>query len=254
MQRYFIDVSGITEIITLQRYEDTNNKGVKINNEEYEIEAWSDRDLTKLIKYDNINELSLLKRQIPLLPESTDSNTTITSNGLVAVLVGNKVTIVDLFETGDFDLNKIIPNEAEVIKSYSETTNPEYKRIFIVNKDGDYLTINNTKMYEKGEFTYFFSNMDYPLLKTDDYGFYEIKTDNWTDYEKVDTFQFYTKTQFSLSGIDIKEVELLKNDDSTETITGVDGVYFIPPAYTTGSIIRFKIKPRSSEYGTLIVR
>jgi hypothetical protein len=277
MKKYVLNspVANVLDVEIFKRNYDsaTESRGVLVNSTHLVISDWSSRtDIdvnNSKAKYSSITYKG--NRQAHILPESTASNTVITSDGLVGVVysVGgsNYISVIDLYDKGNFDYDEITPgaNDYEALQSYVLGDNPEHKRVFIYNRGEDeeeYLSVNNTLVYQKAGNSYFLSQMDYTLI-TDIYGHYIVKTDyeeeeNWeNDYSTVTEFQFFKKQFFVVSGP--SDLKLYIDDSEVSPYVEGTNIYYFSDlniyndSGTDNRFLRFKLKSATSDHGTVIV-
>jgi hypothetical protein len=168
MKRYFgtinTTLANITSIVR-------TNTGITVNGTET-ISLWTRTNTSTNfpVKYNGILSKT---RQVALLPESTDSNTLITRDGLILVINGTDLTVSDLFDEGFIDYDTINPSDYDALLEYATGINPEHKRIFTISgRDvNNNFIVKNNKIYTESGVVYFQTDMDLDL-ETDDYGYY----------------------------------------------------------------------------------
>jgi hypothetical protein len=271
MKKYTIDIS-LTGLSTLTASNVTSfqrsSVGVDINGIALILPGWdSERSYTLLNRYNNLNNVNVLykgTKRVNLLPESIESNTFMTTNGLVGVFYtsgSNKfLTVLDLFDTGNFPYSEIIPIDGSILEEYVTDLNPEYKKVFVASKDGeeDYFEINNQKIYEESEFSYFLSNLDYNL-PTDDYGYYKIASVSWSTYETTEEFSLLKKQFYLIEGPADLEVYYY-NGTSYVLKTPVEvgtQLYWFPnlaiEINSDNNLLKLKLKSATVNYSTIII-
>jgi len=229
MKKYKIDLLsnlGSINTITLKRVAN----GIKINNDaDISISGWP----SDVSKYGNYNNKNLyLYRKINILPESTDSNTLITNDGLIGIFYtindNYYATIVDIFEQDSTIYENIVLNDFDSTNPFTEEDNPFNKRIFICTGSGGELptelSTTNREIYRNGTSVYFESDMDYNLPRTisdTENGYYIISNASpnydWDNiYKTPSIFQFYKRQLFIIIGPNDLEIEL---DSDQENIT-----------------------------------
>jgi hypothetical protein len=249
MKRYFGSISatlaGITSVIR-------NQYGILVNGtEQIGIEQnplWNRDDIANFpAKYNGILSKT---RQVALLPESTDSNTLITKDGLILVINGTNLTVVDLFDSGIIAYDSIIPVDYTIPTEYALNINPENRRVFLISgKDvSNNLKTKYTKVYSDLDHTYFQTDMDLNL-ETDDYGYYKIEIDNFV--EETDIFQLIKKQFYLIEAPD--ETELYINNIKKNPIA--DNFYWFNnlDIDNEDKYITFQLRNSSVSSGTIII-
>jgi hypothetical protein len=199
MKKHILNITGLnitntTDITIIKRNtiieiindEEIEKNGVLINTIHntihYTLEEWNERVLPN--DYNN-NNLYIRNRIVSIIPESTSTNTIITNDGLIGVLytVGANIylTIVDLFERGTEDYDAINPSDYISLINHL-TYDPIKKRTFSCVKENGKLVASNTLIYVENGNAHFYSEMDYPDLPTDEYGYYKAPTiSSWNE-------------------------------------------------------------------------
>jgi len=252
MKKHILNITGLnitntTDITIIKRNtiieiindEEIEKNGVLINTIHntihYTLEEWNERVLPN--DYNN-NNLYIRNRIVSIIPESTSTNTIITNDGLIGVLytVGANIylTIVDLFERGTEDYDAINPSDYISLINHL-TYDPIKKRTFSCVKENGKLVASNTLIYVENGNAHFYSEMDYPLLDIDDYGYYIASLTDWNStFNRIEDFVFLKKqfivlelfglnegesVEFQVkSGTNAEGVELTELDISTETV------------------------------------
>jgi len=203
MNKHILDitllgVSLISEITIVKRKEDVNDKDVGLLIEKSEpnsssifikINDWSEREVGEITlpkrtlpaDYNDLNNY-IRGRKVDILPESSSSNTIITNDGLILVLMDTSTAIlVDMFEIGTATYESVDPVDYQLLINHI-TADPIKKRTFICYKENTTLVSDNTLIRQEGLDTYFYSEMDYPDLPTDEYGYYKAPTiSSWNE-------------------------------------------------------------------------
>jgi hypothetical protein len=227
MNKHILDitllgVSSISEITTVKRTTQSPDKGILVNTTFFPIASWENRTLPA--DYNNSN-LYIRNRKINTLPESEVSNTLITNDGLIAVYYQIGATkylaVSDIFEVGTATYESVDPVDYQLLINHI-TADPIKKRTFICREDSGDLIADNTFIRQEGLDTYFYSEMDYPSLEVDEYGYYRVTTIEWeSTYSTIRDFSFLKK-QFivlELSGLSAgQDVELILTDNNTDGI------------------------------------
>jgi hypothetical protein len=221
MKRYIINtinnsspmIDQPTDVLELKRNNNGANNGLLLNGIHYEISDWSLRTLPA--DYNN-HAFYIYNREVSGISGSTDENTLITNDGIIAVIRGiNYIEFVDLFDQDSDIYEDIDPNGYEQLSGYDETVNPINKRVLTVydkNSDNVMWTKNKLQFIINGEY-HFNSEFDYDL-PLDDYGYYITDLTDWTNlYSETSNFQFYKKTYFKIEGSDTITVALLNNEE-----------------------------------------
>jgi hypothetical protein len=266
MKKYVKDITLITQLSSVLASQVTSfqrsSLGVDINGTAINMtpEGWSIDSslLTKLNRYGTL--LYAGTKKVPLLPESETSNTFMTSNGLIGVFYtrgSNKyLTILDLFDNGNFPYNEIIPIDGSILEEYVLDINPEYKRIFVAYKEGenDFFKTANQKVYEELTFSYFQSQMDFNL-PTDDYGYYKILTSSFLG--ETEEFSFFKKQFYLIEGPADLVVYYFDGTNYVvkAPVEAGTNLYWFPNLAidSDNNIIKFKFKSETSNYDTIIV-
>jgi len=248
MKRYFGSISATLAGITSVSRTTT---GITINGSE-DIALWTRSDIANFpAKYNGILSKT---RQVALLPESTDSNTLITKDGLILVINGTNLTVVDLFDSGLIAYDSIIPVDYTILTEYALNINPQHKRVFLISgKDvNNNLLTNNLKIYNDSTTTYFRSDMDLDL-ETDDYGYYGIA--NASFVEQTSTFSLIKK-QFYLikapAGTELYIDDVKKDPILEDEIVG-NFYWFTDLNIGTSKYLTFNLRNSSVLSGTIII-
>ena len=180
MKRYFgTTATSLASITSAVR----TSTGININGTE-DISLWTRSDTGNFpSKYSGVLTKS---RRVELLPESTDSNTLITTDGLILVVEGTTVTVADLFEPEGGLYDDISPDDYQLILARVTNNEAPDKKILAGFGDGvNPLKFLNTFVYSESGTTHFYSQMDYPLA-TDEYGLYTVPDAQWAStYREV---------------------------------------------------------------------
>jgi hypothetical protein len=264
MKKYTIDVTSASvsspSQVTVLRRNTQTTKGVLLNSTHIEVADWSSRTFPN-----NYNDpaLYITGRSVPLIPESTSSNTLITNDGLVAVFyqlpTGTYyMSLFDLFDTGTVVYNDITPQDYSALVSYLTSNNPEHKSIFIVYKNAPGAAENfrtkNVAIYSDGEgSTYFASDMD-TGLETDQYGHHKVSSSSFQ--EDTDEFTFLKKQFFVVEGPSV--TASIDNFGSTLTAvleSGNKKAYWFKDTGITGEndLLALKFRSSAADYGTIKV-
>jgi hypothetical protein len=266
MKKYTANVQS-TALATLNVADITSfirtTTGVSINSTAVTLTGWDEeRNYTLLNKYSTILYKGI--KRVNLLPESETSNTFITSNGLVGVFYASGsdryLTVLDLFDTGNFPYSGIVPVDNSILEEYVFDLNPEYKRVFVGSKAGeeDYFEINNQKIYEESTFSYFLSNLDYNLT-TDNYGYYKVATSSWSTYETTEEFSLLKKQFYLIEGPADLEVYYYNGTDyilKSPVEVGTQLYWFPNLAIETDSdnnLLKLKLKSATVNHSTIII-
>lgn len=244
MKRYFGTTSstlaGITSVVR-------TSTGITINGTE-NISLWTRSDSTAFpVGY---NYIYSKDRQVALLPESTSSNTLITSDGLILVINGTDITVADIFEEGNIPFDNIVPVDYDALLEYASGINPEHKRIFVISgKDGsNNLIVKNNEIYTASGVTYFQTDMDLELT-TDSYGYYGITSGSFS--ETTITFSLVKKQFYLLeapAGTDMYVDGSLKSP-----ISGTNFYRFDDLDIGLSKYITFNLRNSSASSGTIII-
>jgi len=251
MRRHIITGTILAQAVTeFKRY----SGGVTINTVNHSITAWDGRDVTKF-KYNTLTPY--FNRAVPNIPESTNLNTIITADGLVGIFDGSHINIIDLFENENIDYVGIIPNDFDNLDDIHEYLNPLNKRIFVVNKVGDYMETENDLIFINDSIYYFESKMDYNLLTHPQHGYYQTNQANWTStYSNTNEFQFYKKQLFIVESnitdliLEFNGVEI----PHTAIVGGKKAYYFRDLNISEAEkFIIFKFKSETFNYGYITI-
>jgi len=262
MKKYIVNVQS-TALATLNVADITSftrtTTGVNINGTSVSLTGWdATRNYTLLNKYSTLLYKGI--KRVPLLPESEILNTFMTSNGLVGVFYTNNsnryLTVLDLFDSGNFPYNEIVPIDGSILEEYVLNVNPEYRRIFVAYKEGenDFFKTANQKVYEESTFSYFQSQMDFNL-PTDVYGYYKILTSLFLG--ETEEFSFFKKQFFLIEGPADLVVYYFDGTDYVvkAPVEAGTNLYWFPNLAidSNNNIIKFKFKSETSNYDTIIV-
>ncbi len=219
MKRYFgTTATSFASITSVSR----TSTGITINGTEA-ISLWTRSDTANFpAKYNGVLTTS---RRVSLLPESTASNTLITTDGLIIVVEGTTVTVADLFEPEGGLYTGINPTDYAVIAD--RITNNESPDIKVLAGFGDGvnpLKFLNTFVYSESGTTHFSSQMDYPL-PTDEYGFYTVSDALWAStYDEVTSVSVLKKPFLYVKGPTDLAVSF-ESGTNTEGVSLSDVVY-----------------------------
>lgn len=265
MKKYVIDITstGITSVsgvTTLKR--NTNvTKGILLNSTHLAISDWSSRVMPA--DY-NDPDLYITGRQAVILPESEESNTIITNDGLVGVVYeydsNYYISLLDLFDVGAISESSIQPEDYSALLVYTLGNNPEHVRTFSAFRasTSDYFKLSNERVYQADKivegdpvnFSYFRSERDYDL-PTDEYGYYEV----WTYLYQAETeeFNFFKKQFFVVTGP--VGLEMYVYDGSSyvlkSPISGTNAYWFDTEISGASDLIRMKFKHSSGLTATI---
>jgi len=131
-------------------------------------------------------------RAVSIISGSTETNTLITNDGLVAVLrAAETLEIIDIFEDETTTYQEIMPTGYTELSAYNEIINPASTRILPIDViAGGILQYTNQLQFIAETEYHFSSEMTYGLT-TDDYGFYITDFTDWAN-------DYATSTQFSI--------------------------------------------------------
>jgi len=240
-------ITSIDGITNISRSETT----VIINGLAYGSPLW-DKDVDH---YTYTDPNQFIKRQVSILPESTSTNTLITNDGLVVVyyeVEENKyLTILDIFEQETALYDDVNPEDYQLLLNHL-LEDPIRKRLFMCQTEGSYLIANNDLVYIANNVYHFYSEMDYPELETDEYGYYETTEALWlSTYNKIAEFKMLKKQFLVIEGPATMEFNGTEQDafaalgeKKVYLIKYLDiGIGPIPTSY-----LNFKLKPTTSAY------
>jgi len=224
MKKYSIKLSddigiGINDISILKRNTVNSIKGITITVNGFVEDFFIASGWSGSLPSDYNDPLLYTKgRRVDILPESDENNTIITNDGLIGVIYEisgeTYLTVLDLFESESGTYGNITPIDYDLLKQYSEITNPLAKKVFICYKnDNSKLTTLNREIYRTtSEYVYFESELDYALprpISDTENGFYRTTPLDWTDtYKETSDFQFIKKQFFYFIGPADLEVTL----------------------------------------------
>jgi hypothetical protein len=265
MKKYVIQstlgITNINQINIFKRYTD----GVTINTTNVQLPTWDiTRDFSEFayteILYRGNSLPTYTAKKIEVLPESTESNTIVTNDGLIGVLYTvNSVyylAVLDLYDVGEVNYEDVKPIDGSILTNYVLGINPEHRKMFSVYKSGsnDFFKTQNQEVYKDSTDTYFRSNIDYDL-ETDDYGFFKIPTVDFVSETEV--FSFYKKQFLFFQGpSDLEIYELIgSNYVLKEPITSGGSIYWFSDldVDTDSKFVRLKFKSATSNYSNIIV-
>jgi hypothetical protein len=228
MKKYILDIASISiaslsDILTIKRTEQSPDKGITINSAFIEVEDWAERTLPA--DYNDSNNY-IRGRKVDILPESSSSNTIITNDGLILVLMDPSTAIlVDMFEISDTLYSDISETGYFSIGLYTDNINPLNRRLFLGSIDSGLVTVSNDKIYSDSTDTHFVSQMDYDLAMDDDY-YFEVSNSDWTNtYSSTSSFVFYKK-QFFQFKLFIGGVEVPFTINSSDTFESIADTSF----------------------------
>jgi hypothetical protein len=247
-------VASAAAVATLKRTMSGSNRGFSVNGFHITVAAWSGRDLGKF--KDSYNGILSRNKQVDIVPESNQTNTVITTDGLVAVVYSisgiNYISVVDLFDTGIIANESITPEDYQALLSFLLSTNPEHKRIFAAYKAGpsENFRTRNTAIYRDSGHVYFSSDMD-TGLETDEYGNHKSPEADFS--EETESFTFLKKQFFLVKGPE----DIVATADGYQLIYDEFGskVYWSRNPGISGEddLVSFSFLSASSDRATIIV-
>jgi hypothetical protein len=214
---------------------------------------WPGKNLPR--DYNNA-ALYINNRVVSVLPESTSNNTLITNDGLVVVyyeVEGSKYLIIlDIFEQDTALYDEVNPVDYQLLLNHL-LDDPIRKRLFMCQTEGSYLIANNDLIYITNNVYHFYSEMDYPELDTDEYGYYEYEetvNDPWlSTYSKITEFKMLKKQFLVIEGP--ATMEFNGQDQLPFATLGEKKVYlikYLDIGLFPDSYLNFKLKPTTSAY------
>jgi hypothetical protein len=239
MKRYFgttsSTIAGITSAVR-------TSTGITINETE-NISLWTRTDIAGFpVKYSGI----LYKdRAVPLIPGSSNSNTLITTDGLILLVEGTSITVADLFETGNISYASILPADYEHLINFVTNINYQNKRVFIITgrDENNNIKTKYEKVYINSDTTFFESDMDLDL-DTDEYGYYSMPSIDFGQGSYKEVTDFYLiKRQFYLFSL-----------PSNTSLYLFDGTSYVLQAKVTGTSSVFWFKDFNSDNSNKLLR
>jgi hypothetical protein len=253
MKKYILDIASIniislSDILTIKRTEQSPDKGITINSTFIEVEDWAEKTLPA--DYNDSNNY-IRGRKVDVLPESSPSNTIITNDGLILVLMdANTAILVDMFEISDILYSDILETGYFSIGLYTNNINPLNRRLFLGSINNGLVTVSNDKIYSDSTNTYFVSQMDYNLPMNEDY-YFEVLNSDWNNaYSLTSSFVLYKKQffQFKLF-IGGAEVPFTINSSDTFEPIGDTSFFRLKPIEMTSDRVTLSFSVDTSYNG-----
>lgn len=198
-----------------------------------------------------------INRALDVIAGSTEQNTLITNDGIVAIFRGEDILeVYDLFEEETTTYEGIEPKGFLELSNYTEDTNPINKRVFIINTDeSDNIIINNSLQFIENGSYHFRSELDYDL-NTDEYGFYITDETDWNStYSATTQFQILKKPFLKLDTDATISVFSIINVDEVEKSDLSNNLYSFKYLNTDESnkYLKFTLTADAAHHGYLII-
>lgn len=212
----------------------------------------------------NIENFSLYssivsKEKMPL-PESTDSNTMTTDDGIVVIFFNNSIIIYDLFMNSNSPYTDV--NEEYILDAYRKNITPLSYRAFIGFHNEatgalGALSFKKDVIFSKDGYIHYFSTCrleasSEPGVTIDDYGYFKAPITGFKDSE--DVIELEPKQYYSILGLsDDAVIEPIGIYQETKaTGTGVRTLSLKTNKQILDSFLEIKISSTQKEYFKII--